>query len=367
MTIGRLKIFFVSLLFVILIFEMMVRGFKLFPNYGYPDGMYVADSLLGYRLQANFSGKFIGPEFQTAIKTNSVGLEDVEFGKKEIGEYRILALGDSFTWGAYGVRPQENFLKVLEKELNAKYPQHLIRVINSGVPGYGTAQELLYLKSRGIELLPDMIIVNFCVENDFFENAAIRKLGVNARGQLTLNSVGSWRATLLEYSHAYRFIDRGMGSLVARLAPEKFIFNQQPWPAAKELFTHSEDPHFEQAKTETLKALEDLRRFCEDSKISLVIVLIPSKYQVDRHLQKIFITKAKLDKTNVDFTKPQRIISAWAFDHHVVVIDLLPGLKEKNKNNDFYWPLNAHFNTAGNQHVGQILFKELNTLISFKQ
>ena len=52
-------------------------------------------------------------------------------------------------------------------------------------------------------------------------------------------------------------------------------------------------------------------------------------------------------------------IKAFEKESDVKVIDLLPGLAELNKNNDFYWKLNPHFNVKGSEVVGEIIYNEL--------
>jgi lysophospholipase L1-like esterase len=74
---------------------------------------------------------------------------------------RILVLGDSFTWG-YGVEESERFSQVLEKSLN-------VEVINAGVSGYSTDQELLWYRSEGIKYDSDLVILELA-GNDVGDN-----------------------------------------------------------------------------------------------------------------------------------------------------------------------------------------------------
>jgi lysophospholipase L1-like esterase len=64
---------------------------------------------------------------------------------------RVLVLGDSFAWG-YGVEESERFSQVLEKSLD-------VEVINAGVSGYSTDQELLWYGNEGIKYETDLVIL----------------------------------------------------------------------------------------------------------------------------------------------------------------------------------------------------------------
>ena len=95
----NLSLLFVTILVFLFLFETGVRLFSISSGYDYPKGMYQIESPIGYGLTPNFEGEFIKQEFQTPISTNSFGIRDVEYFEKEKNDYRILALGDSFTWG----------------------------------------------------------------------------------------------------------------------------------------------------------------------------------------------------------------------------------------------------------------------------
>ena len=73
--------------------------------------------LLGWRGLENAEGDFRCIEREAYIKHNSKGFNDKERSyNKRNGIFRIVTLGDSFTWG-YGVAQNEIFTSVLEKEL----------------------------------------------------------------------------------------------------------------------------------------------------------------------------------------------------------------------------------------------------------
>jgi len=56
-----------------------------------------------------------------------------------------------------------------EDNLNRKFARNgLINVINAGIPGYTTYQELEFLKIHGLAMKPDIVVLGF-VFNDVYE------------------------------------------------------------------------------------------------------------------------------------------------------------------------------------------------------
>jgi hypothetical protein len=76
---------------------------------------------------------------------------------------RVLLLGDSLAFG-WGV------------EDGATFAAHLGRrgfdVVNLAVPGYGTDQALLRFEREGAGYQPDVVVLHFCLDNDFVDNAS---------------------------------------------------------------------------------------------------------------------------------------------------------------------------------------------------
>lgn len=91
---------------------------------------------------------------------NSAGLRDVEHvRRKPPGTFRILVLGDSFSVG-YGVSADETYPKRLEALLDARFRgRPRFEVINAGVDGYSTRDELAYLENYGLAYRPDCVVV----------------------------------------------------------------------------------------------------------------------------------------------------------------------------------------------------------------
>jgi hypothetical protein len=109
-------------------------------------------------------------EYSTYIKINSKGLRGREYPyQKDKNTFRILVLGDSFTAGLQ-VSEEETFSKLLESRLQQHYPQTKIEVINAGVVGYGTENELAYFTHEGYKYQPDVVLLAFFTGNDLTDN-----------------------------------------------------------------------------------------------------------------------------------------------------------------------------------------------------
>lgn len=138
---------------------------------------YLYDPDLGWRNIPNWQATTNGRK----LTINSRGLRDREYSyEKPPGVRRILVLGDSFVWG-YGVGDDEIFTEVLERRLERSPPHAGVRyeVLNTGVSGWGTDQEYLFLRREGFRYRPDVVVLAFFIVNDAWNNSTSRYYGMN--------------------------------------------------------------------------------------------------------------------------------------------------------------------------------------------
>ena len=150
----NLSLIIISTIVALLISEIALRLIGLNPLYVSPerDRFWKYDSLLGWAHEPGQEGIFETPEFRTAVRINENGLRDRPHSYERPNDVeRILVLGDSFAWG-YGVEESERFSQLLEKSLG-------VEVINAGVSGYSTDQELLWYQKEGIKYDTDLVIL----------------------------------------------------------------------------------------------------------------------------------------------------------------------------------------------------------------
>jgi hypothetical protein len=123
----------------------------------YPEGFYTwyAGSRFTYHNLPN-----VQPP-SAPVRINAHGLRGPEIAlPKPPGEHRVLVVGDSYT-AAVQLPEDRIFTTLLESKLNQARPGETFRVVNGGVNGVGTAEELLYFQHQGARLAPDVVVLQY--------------------------------------------------------------------------------------------------------------------------------------------------------------------------------------------------------------
>jgi len=115
-----------------------------------------------------------------------------EYGPKKPGDFRLLLLGDSFTYGL-GVNDDQTFALHLEQHLR----QHGLaaEVINAGCPGKGTDYQVKLFQTLGVGLHPDLTVLCF-FPNDFQDNFRGEYFDLKPDGGLGVKPLESGREGL---------------------------------------------------------------------------------------------------------------------------------------------------------------------------
>jgi len=99
------------------------------------------------------------------VINNRYGFREREFGvPKPEGCFRVMVLGDSFTWGA-GLPVEQRYTNVLEGLLRQAYPGRQIEVLNFGTPGGPTVGERDIFRATKDAVGPDVVVVGFCLND----------------------------------------------------------------------------------------------------------------------------------------------------------------------------------------------------------
>lgn len=115
------------------------------------------------------------PEFNSVGVVNSLGFRDREFSVQRNSQYRILAIGDSFTFG-WGLNIEDTWVKQLEVQLHQRGRE--IEIANLGRPG-AYPKDYADVAEKAIPLLkPDLILIAVLQGDDLAQE----------RGDIRLNA-----------------------------------------------------------------------------------------------------------------------------------------------------------------------------------
>ena len=312
-----------SVLATLLVLELAVRV-ALPQDLAFFDGSAIKrpSARLGLRselIPGGYTADYIG----VPVAVNGLGLRDHEIAvPKPRGTVRILALGDSVTFG-YGVRLEESYPKVLEQRLNAgARPGVRYEVVNAGVEECGLDAYYDALRRLGPVLHPDLLLVGI-VLNDIqrYGDLDATPRSTVARGPGLARRA---HAALLRRSQLYLAAVRGARALLYRL---HVLDISDLYGAPLRVLQRPGEP-VARAWASSLGVLDRLVALARARGIPVVLVVFPVEVQLDA---------PTLERYRRDFGvtvppqaldgEPQQRLRAFATSRDVPVVDLLPVLR----------------------------------------
>lgn len=319
------------------------------------------DEQLGWVPRPQITGEHPYNGTLVPFHTNSRGLRDREYPiRKAHGTTRIVALGDSYTWG-YRVRDEEVYPEVLESLLEN------VEVINLGVTAYATEQELLYLKREGLQYHPDIVLLAFCL-NDFDEadgKVLRRGLGTPTESNPVLEKKtepgpsGSFlkvKQWINERSALYGWIrdrintNRRLVKFLVKIGLKGPLagiegLDVSLLPALKPA------PEFLSPLIELAKShLLELRDVLAAEGIRFIVVLVPSPQSVDVELFGQSIAFTRFESQDFDLDQPYLLMEDFARSNHIELINPLESFRRSHRSPaSLYLVRDMHFSPKGHQ------------------
>jgi len=231
-------------------------------------------------------------------------------GPKGAGEFRIVALGDSFTWG-YGVEDAEDVWPgVLETLLG----EGRFTVVNLGVPGFTTVNELEMFARVGAPLDPDLVIVQYLVNDVLPSGIGYRRHGeewLDERRPAELLPLRDLHLALEKRSALYAFANHRFAALQRRIRP----------PRGWEELYEDDFPGWRDMK----KALAAMAVLAEKQGSRAVLVLFPSFLPGEWH------------RGGHPYAEIHEKVSAAAGEAGLEVLDLLPHFTAARRPLEEWW------------------------------
>lgn len=259
-------------------------------------------------------GDWFAADGSIEITVNSLGFRDEEFPvAKPAGEFRVLCLGDSFTFGP-GVLNRDTWVEQLEEMLAADRGQP-VQAINVGFAangayytGGGYAE---WLASDGLRFAPDLVIVGFCL-NDMHK--AVPMLGYAVPPQQPW--LGGISALL-----------NGIQQQLAIREAKAYDFS----PHITALVT--EDPGMWQ---ESRAALQRMQALCAEQQVRLLVAILP------------MISKLGDD---YPYLALHEMVRGACVELKIDHVDLLPQFRNREAERLWVHPTDQHPNPEGHRLI----------------
>ena len=314
--------------------------------------MYQRDSILSYRLTPSHTGVFSNRvEYRTTVRTDERGLRiPAGAAGARADARRVLMLGDSFVFGQ-GVDAEDALPLQIEQALAQRGDS--VSVLNGGVVGYSTVQELAWFERIGGSLKPDVVIVGFFLGNDLQDNRT-SSLERFVRGVITAPP-SRWYSPATEW--AYRHSE--LYDLV-RKVPETWADRRRNGPNAvvtgySRKYLPPDDSVYRQEIAITASALGGLADHARGVGARLFVVLIPEAIQVERARQGKLLRIAT-DSVHFDFDHPNHDVARRLDSIGVGWLDLTPTLRAAAaRGAALYYPIDGHWTRAGNTLAAQTI------------
>lgn len=241
---------------------------------GYARGVAIAeDPATGYRLVPDQDCE---TDQGDRVRVNALGLRDEEFPReKPAGEYRVLLLGDSVTFGV-GVGQDRIFPRLLDERLDARCGEGRVRVMNGAVMGYDSTQERDWLRVYGFDLQPDAVVVMFFHNDIWFDPRRPSAAQFPGRDALRRTATFRWMEDLYRRREASRM---GRDGSLDELKADQFERLKDRYIGKVPL-----DPSASEESRHTILAreiLKEMTAMCRERGVRFAVCAIPAFHNTE--------------------------------------------------------------------------------------
>ncbi|MFC1808672.1 SGNH/GDSL hydrolase family protein [Candidatus Omnitrophota bacterium] len=295
-----------------------------------------------FRHKKNFKTVFTGVE----VVTNSFGHRDEEIPiKKEAGEYRILALGDSVTFG-HGVLAKETYPEIIEDLFKMKKGIK-VNVINTACCGNSTVQEYYDFK-ESLCFKPDRVILQFTLNDVTEPYFAYKKYGGFGDDYNRVCGLRNYDHFLRQYSAFYVLLKKTGRIIKHKLFSigllKKKVIDRKIYTTTNGL-TKQDDPRIAASWETCFDLMKKIQAICVENNFPLTIIAIPIRFQAT-------------DSLGVDLDTP---LGTFCRDNNIDYIDYKPIFLEEFKKGgawEDYFSDTCHFSKKGHQFVANHLYEK---------
>lgn len=343
----------------------------------------------GWALEPDASSFQRTRDYGVLVRTNALGMRDRPHDPLPApGGFRIVVLGDSFM-EAYQVPLEQSLPYLLQERLASRG----VEVLNLGVGGYSTAQELLALEEDGLRYRPDLVVLAFYVGNDVQNNSHAIEAALHGEDEPTTFSRPyarassqddelEWtppdRARLEPYARRWRerrhssldalrralqpamvvnLLEQASGRLWSRLSGRESFDPQllYGWPFLREVSDPAAARLWDEAWTTTRRLLLEIDRVARAAGARFAVLIVPPPLQVDA--RSLAAAQAAYPELDFDPLRINRELDRFCAQAGIPLLDPTPALaSEESAGRPVYYALeDHHWNAAGHALVTDLL------------
>jgi lysophospholipase L1-like esterase len=335
---NRFRLLLATTLVLLIGVELVLRfGLHRYETYPERNGwdylsVYGGDGFAWFRdLEVTRELTYRKEEFFHSRPVNSQGIREMEISpQKAPNEYRVLALGDSFTEGV-GTAYESTWVKVLERHFAARMPDRLVTTINAGISGSDPFFEYMLLRERLLGFHPDLVIV--CVNPTDVNDVILRGGLERFRPDGTTRFMR--RAPKWEWAYATSYIVR---SVVHDLLGYNWFLIKDDRMASAETA----------ALEELRSGLVAYQRLSDERGFELFVVFHPNspeqviENRYTHQLGRLTSALRHQESNGIRFTD---LLEYYSLNQSIT---------ERNAA-DFFWPVDGHHNTKGYELMGRAI------------
>lgn len=306
------------------------------------------DPVLGYVNNPGAIAHVVGPEFTVDYQITEQGFRDpaIHTVDAEPGVVRILLVGDSYTVG-HGVQYEQSWPALVREYF--KRDGKSVEIINAGVAGYSTTQEVLYLEQLLEKYHPQIAVIGF-VTHDVATNRPIDESGavaniaegaavsVGAEKKSSLHSVALLKRILISNDYLYSRV------YVSTSRRKWYEVPPSDWLADQ----------FEITRSLLARAAE----LCRQTDTDLVVLSMPQLFQV--------LVEAKgMNIEGLDVKNTDSVFTSFSKEERFTWIPALPDLAAEyaQDGEDLYYRMDGHFNSRGNKVFARTAYEAISAAV----
>jgi len=301
------------------------------------------------------------PGYQNpAVRTNSFGLRSPEVRvPKPEGTFRILLLGDSFTFGMR-VDDDQTFARRLELRLRKNQPSVHVEVVNAGVLSYCPLLEFLQYRHQLHALEPDLVVLNFDMSDVQDHLAYSRDLVRGGDGTPLYvtepslrNTTASAMPRLLLFEWIGRRIRGATGRIQSTLEGNPFVRDEDRY-----LWALDDGPSMDREALDTMAPILDLQKLLEHDRIPLVLATYPQPWQVSALATALPPIRDQygIGRNRVHLNdRPFKKLTAFASEHGIPFVNATAAFRADADPVSLYFGNDFHFTPKGNDLYASVL------------